>query len=153
MSETPVRLRSKPTFLTTQLATHARRLVTDAFARAGARGYHYRVLATLEENGPQSQADLGRSVNMDRSDVVAAVNQLSELGQVERRADPDDARRKIVHLTAAGRRQLRRLDRELAEAQEQFVAPLDDTERATLQRLLERLVDHHEATAATVASD
>ena len=153
MANTPVRLRSRPTFLVTQVALHARRLVTDAFTRAGARGYHYRVLATLEEHGPLSQADLGRSVNMDRSDVVAALDQLAELGQVERRPDPDDARRKIVHLTAAGRRQLRRLDREVTEAQEQFVAPLDDDERATLQRLLERLLDHHDATTPTGRSD
>jgi DNA-binding MarR family transcriptional regulator len=145
MTGTPERLTSKPTYLTTQLAVHARRFVTEAFTRADARGYHYRLLAALEASGPQSQADLGRGVNVDRSDVVAAVNQLAALGQVERRADPADARRWIVHLTAAGRRQLRRLDRELARAQEQFLQPLDEDERAQLHRLLTRLLAHHES--------
>jgi MarR family transcriptional regulator, lower aerobic nicotinate degradation pathway regulator len=145
VTDAPRRLTSKPTYLTTQLATHARRLVTEAFDRAGARGYHYRLLSALEEAGPQSQAELGRGVNVDRSDVVAAVNQLVELGHVERRADPTDARRWIVHLTPAGSRQLRRLDRELAIAQAEFTAPLTAKERAEYQRLLSRLLAHHEA--------
>jgi DNA-binding MarR family transcriptional regulator len=144
MPTTPGRLRAKATYLTTQVAAHAHRLAGDAFARAGARGYHYRLLAALDEHGPQSQAELGRGVQVDRSDVVAAVNELEALGHVERRADPTDARRKIVHLTAAGRRQLRRLDRELAAAQERFLAPLDEAERTAYQATLTTLLDHHD---------
>ncbi|WP_435792456.1 hypothetical protein [Amycolatopsis tolypomycina] len=36
-------------------------------AVAGARGYHYRILATLHEFGPSSQAGLGRRGRVDRS--------------------------------------------------------------------------------------
>lgn len=143
MTRTPSRLSSKPTYLTTQLAAHARRLVSEAFANADARGYHYRLLAALDEFGAESQAELGRGVSMDRSDVVAAVNELEALGQVERRADPGDRRRKIVHLTPVGRRQLRRLDRQLARAQELFMAPLSDDDRATCRALLTTLLEHH----------
>jgi MarR family transcriptional regulator, lower aerobic nicotinate degradation pathway regulator len=77
------------------------------------------------------------------------VNQLAELGQVERRADPGDARRKIVHITAAGRRQLRRLDQELDRAQERFVSPLDHDDRATYLRLLSTLLEHHSTAPAS----
>lgn len=143
MARTPRRLNSKPTYLTTQLATYARRLVTEAFANADARGYHYRLLAALDEFGPESQAELGRGVSMDRSDVVAAVNELEALGQVERRLDRADGRRKIIHLTPVGRRQLRRLDRELARAQELFMAPLADDDRATYRAMLTTLLEHH----------
>jgi DNA-binding MarR family transcriptional regulator len=150
VADTPIRLSSKPTYLTTQLATYAARFVSEAFADADARSYHYRLLAALDEAGPQSQADLGRGVRIDRSDVVAAVNELVALGQVERTADPTDARRRIIHLTAAGRRQLRRLDRELARAQARFMEPLDDEEQTEYLALLTRLLEHHEAARRSI---
>ena len=143
MDRLPNRLAGAPTFLTTQLATHAHRLASEAFETAGARGYHYRALATLAEHGPLSQADLGRSVNMDRSDVVAAMSELEALGQVERHPDPDDGRRRMVRITTAGRRQLGRLDRALSVAQEGFLAPLATGDRARLTSLMATLLAHH----------
>ncbi|MEV1174226.1 hypothetical protein [Nonomuraea sp. NPDC049784] len=53
--------------LITQTATHAARLVSEALDMAGARRYHYALLATLEEFGPSSQAELGRRCAIDRS--------------------------------------------------------------------------------------
>lgn len=144
MTSTPRRLATKPTYLTTQLAVHARRLVMDAFSAAGARNYHYRVLAAADELGPMSQAVLGRSVSMDRSDVVAAINQLVGLGHVERLPDPTDRRSNVIHVTAAGRRQLRRLDEELADAQDRFLAPLSAAERINLEEHLTTLLEHHD---------
>ena len=54
-----------------------------------------------------------------------------------------------MHLTTAGKRQLRRLDRALAAAQGQFVAPLAATDRARLDELLTTLLDYHEQIDAT----
>ena len=143
MDDLPDRLADKDTFLTTQLGSTAHQLAAAAFSRAGARGYHYRVLAALDEHGPLSQADLGRAVHMDRSDVVGAVAELEELGQVGRSADPTDGRRRIVTVTATGRRQLQRLERELTTAQDEFLAPLTDADRRRLHELLTRLYRHH----------
>lgn len=143
MTEFPERLATKATFLTTQAANHARRLSGKAFERAGARGYHYRILAALSEHGPMSQADLGRSIHMDRSDIVSAVNELAELGQIERRRDDADARRRQVSITDAGGAQLRRLDHELAVAQSDYLAPLTAAESDALRSLLAKLLTHH----------
>lgn len=145
MEDLPERLAATPTFLVTQLATHAHRFASEAFERAGARGYHYRVLAALADRGPQSQADLGRRVNMDRSDIAGAVDDLVGAGHVDRRVDPADARRRLVRLTPAGRRQLARLDRSLAAAQQEFLAPLEAEARATFVSLLTELLTHHSA--------
>jgi hypothetical protein len=46
-------LRSKPTWLITHLATHAGRLLGEAFDAGEWRRYHYALLAALEEFGPQ----------------------------------------------------------------------------------------------------
>src|SRR6266849_9227174 len=98
----PARLTDKPTWLISQVSTHAHRLLTERLAAAGARGYHYRLLAALEEFGPASQASLGRRSGIDRSDVVAALNELGGRGLVERMPDPADHRRNIVTITPAG---------------------------------------------------
>jgi MarR family transcriptional regulator, lower aerobic nicotinate degradation pathway regulator len=143
--ETPSRLRDTPSWLMTQAATHAHRLVSEGFAAAGARGYHYRLLAALEEFGPSSQAALGRRTNIDRSYVVAAVNELANGKLVERARNPEDRRRNIVTITPAGVRKLRRLDGVLAGIQDELLAPLSTDERDELARLLRRVLDHHVA--------
>jgi DNA-binding MarR family transcriptional regulator len=142
---TPARLTSKPTWLISQAAMHGHRLLTDGLAPAGSRGYHYRLLAALEEFGPASQARLSGRAGVDRSDVVAALNDLAARGMVERTPDPADRRRNIVTITPAGRAHLRRLDRLLAGVQDELLAPLSPAERAQLVRLLTRILEHHGA--------
>ncbi|MFD9705681.1 MarR family winged helix-turn-helix transcriptional regulator [Lentzea sp. NPDC059081] len=144
VEETPERLAGKPSWLLTQLAVHAHRLASEGFAEAGARGYHYRVLAALDEFGLMSQAEIGRRCNMDRSDVVAAVSELEREGFVDRAQDPRDRRRNTVTLTEQGRTQLRRLDRALDQAQDHLLGPLDEQDRRTLTRLLGVLLTHHQ---------
>ncbi|WP_251096466.1 MarR family transcriptional regulator [Streptomyces sp. Caat 7-52] len=144
MEEVPERLAAKPSWLITQLAVHARRLVFDGFTAAGARGYHYRILAALDEFGAASQAELGRRCRMDRSDVVAAVGGLVEQGFVDKAPDPDHGRRNKVTLTRAGAQQLQRLDRALDRAQDDLLQPLSAEDREVLTRLLTRVLARHE---------
>ncbi|MGK5740593.1 MarR family winged helix-turn-helix transcriptional regulator [Micromonospora sp. URMC 103] len=143
--QAPTRLRTTPSWLLSQTAAQAHRLVADGLGALGVRGYHYRLLAALAEIGPASQADLGRSCGIDRSDVVAALNDLAERGLVERSPDPADRRRNVVTLTGAGRRDLRRMEEALDRAQEALLAPLSDSDRDQLLRLLSTLLSHHAA--------
>ncbi|HVV08935.1 MarR family winged helix-turn-helix transcriptional regulator [Amycolatopsis sp.] len=141
--EIPSRLSGLPSWLLTQSASHAHRLVSEGFAQVGMRGYHYRLLATLEEFGPASQADLGRRSGIHFSDVVAALNELAEQDLVRRDPDPADRRRNVVTITPAGRRKLKRLDRTVEGVQEELLAPLNPEEREQLTGLLARLLKHH----------
>jgi DNA-binding MarR family transcriptional regulator len=113
------------------------------FGVGGARGYHFRLLATLAEFGPASQASLGRRTGIDRSDVVAAINELAADGYVDRSPDPDDGRRNIITLTAAGKRQHKRLAELVRKAQDEIFAPLSATERDQLAKLLTKVLTHH----------
>lgn len=143
--QTPARLREKPSWLIHQLSTAAHRLLVERLAAAGARGYHYRVLAALAEFGASSQADLGRRALMDRSDVVAVVNELADLGHAERAADQADRRRNVITITPEGLARLGELDRVLDGLQDELLAPLPPAERSQLTTLLERVLDHHAA--------
>ena len=136
-----------PSFLLTQTAAHAGRLVSEGFAAAGARGYHYRLLATLLESGPASQAELGRRTGIHLSDMVAAINELAAGGYVERSPDPGDRRRNVVTITARGRRRAAELAGRVAAIQEELLAPLSAAERDELTALLTTLLRHHRAQA------
>jgi DNA-binding MarR family transcriptional regulator len=105
------------------------------------RGYHYRLLATLDQFGPASQADLGRDAGIDRSDVTLALTQMEELGLVVREVDSSNRRRKIVSITKAGAATLRDLDVVLDGIQERLLAPLSPAQRVQFAKIMTRLGD------------
>jgi MarR family transcriptional regulator, lower aerobic nicotinate degradation pathway regulator len=141
--QSPAGLSTTPTWLLNQTASHAARLLSEGFAAHDLRGYHYRLLATLAEDGPASQADLGRRCGIDRSDVVAAINDLAGRGLVVRAPDPADRRRNVISVTDAGTDEARRMGATLERVQDDLLAPLSTTERDQLTRLLTRLLHHH----------
>jgi len=141
----PARYTRMPSWLIGQASILGHRILVETMAAAGARGYHYRVLATLEEFGPASQATLGRRSGIHLSDMVATLNELAERGFVERSPDPEDKRRNIITITAAGRREARRLEKRAEQVQDELLAPLSADEREQLTGLLSRILDHHRA--------
>jgi DNA-binding MarR family transcriptional regulator len=133
------RIDRMPTWLLSRANARAQAIRVDAFAVAGSSGYLARLLASLGDEGTASQAELSRRTGIDPSDVVTAVNELISRRFVTRRRDPRDARRNVVQLTTAGSAELERLDAVVAEIQERFLAPLSESERRQLQRLLGKL--------------
>jgi DNA-binding MarR family transcriptional regulator len=105
----------------------------------GLRGYHYRLLAALDEWDPASQAALGRGTGIDRSDVTAALVDLEERGLVRRDVNQADRRRNVVSITAAGARHLEALDKIVDEVQERLLAPLSEGERRQFITLTRRI--------------
>ena len=98
------RVSGQPTWLLSRANARAQQILHDAFGREGLPGYHYRLLAALDEFGHTSQADLGRRTGIDRSDIVAAVNDLVASGLVSRTPDADDRRRNVIAITSAASR-------------------------------------------------
>ncbi|MFG3347528.1 MarR family winged helix-turn-helix transcriptional regulator [Streptomyces sp. NPDC048018] len=139
-AQTPDRLRGLPSRLLAMTAARADRVVGERLAAEDARKWHYAVLASLDEHGPTSQAGVSRRTGIYRSDLVAVINELEERGHVARTPDPADRRRNVVTLTAQGRRHLKRLDKVLADAQDDLMEPLSVAERALLVSLLERML-------------
>jgi MarR family transcriptional regulator, lower aerobic nicotinate degradation pathway regulator len=137
----PKRLKEMPTWLLNEASMKAHRLLTDALTKAGSRGYHYRLLAALSEYGPASQASLGRRTSVDRSDVVATVDDLVTRGDVIRSRDPADLRRNVITITPNGLRHYRRLDRILQAVQDRLLDPLSPSDRDRLIAMLRRIID------------
>ncbi len=145
--ETPDRLRRRASRLLSQLTMRSDRLITEGLARANARKWHYAVLASLQEYGPGSQAELSRRSGIYRSDMVGVLNELVERDLVERAPDPGDRRRNIITISTQGRRHLRLLDKVLDDLHDELLAPLCPAERDQFVQLLTRLLDHHTQTS------
>ncbi|MGV9770646.1 MarR family winged helix-turn-helix transcriptional regulator [Streptosporangium sp. NPDC003464] len=103
-------------------------------------GRLHRNRASCLRRGPDGG---GHVTGIDRSDMVAIANDLVRRRLLERVPDPEDHRRNIITITATGREQLTHLDRLVATAQDEFLAPLPAADRRNLIDLLTRLIDHH----------
>ena len=133
------RVAGRPTWLLSRANARSHRLLTEAFAVEGLRGYHFRLLAALDQYGPASQRDLARHTGIDRSDVVNTLNDLVSGGLAQREPDLADRRRNIVTITKRGAGALERLDAVLDDVQDAVLAPLTTNERKTFVRLLAKL--------------
>lgn len=90
----------------------AARLITkmyeDHLAPAGLTSSQFALLAHLDETGSASIKHLVDALAMERTSIVRALQPLERDGFVVQKPDQDDARRNLVSLSAAGRRQLAR---------------------------------------------
>ena len=142
-AKVPERLRALPSRLLNLAAGYAQRQVADRLATLDSRKWHYATLAALEEFGPDSQSGLSDRTGIYRSDLVATINELTARGFVVRAPDPADRRRNAITLTGEGRRHLTQLDALIADAEAEFLAPLSESDRAELIRILKLIVGHH----------
>ena len=95
-------------------------------------------LSYLGDHDGAPQQELVDALCMDAKNVVLLLNDLEDLGHLERRRDAEDRRRHRVHITAAGRHALERAARAQEEIEDEVLQGLDPAERATLWKLLTR---------------
>ena len=140
----PEELVSSTLFLLKRLGMTAKEKSLAGFDEAGLHPYHHAILAVLDEGERETQATIADALAVDRSMLVGLLDQLEERGMVERRRDPNDRRRQMVKLTAAGRRQLTEFRKMVEELENDFLAALDEEERRTLHDLLLRVAAHRD---------
>jgi DNA-binding MarR family transcriptional regulator len=116
----------------------------DAFEGTGLSPMHYGVLVLLEEDPRETQATIADALGYDRSHLVGLLDELEKGGLIERRRDLEDRRRHLVSLTPEGKKALARLRAIVTGVDDEFLAPLDADERATLHQLLLKLAAAHD---------
>jgi DNA-binding MarR family transcriptional regulator len=123
-------------------AQAAQSLATERLEPIGLTARGWGVLSTLVESGPLTQIELATRLAIDRTAMVYLIDELEEGGLVRRVRSPDDRRAFHINLTAKGRGVQRRGAAALASARDQLLAPLVPDERAQLNTLLTRVIDH-----------
>lgn len=101
------------------------------------RGY---VVLQVAAARPQSQQALAATTGLDKSTMVATVDELEGAGLVERRPDPGDRRVRLVTVTDAGRTAADRARAVVADTEDEVLADLGD-DRAVLRSLLLRALE------------
>jgi DNA-binding MarR family transcriptional regulator len=89
-------------------------------------------------DGPMTLREIARAVDVDPPAATVGVDKLEALGLVHRTAHPDDNRRKLVHLTDAGREAAQRGQVILNEPPP-ALANLGPDDLARLDEILRRL--------------
>lgn len=105
----------------------------------GMCGSDFGVLEALLHKGPLTVSALGAKVLLTSGSITTAVDRLEARGLVERANDTHDRRTRIVHLTAEGRKLIRKLFAQHETEMRHAVSALDGGERATLIELLKKL--------------
>lgn len=134
----PAALVATTGFLLSKAAQRAVADVEVALRPLGIRTRHYGVLAALAEAGPLSQQRLGEWLRVDRTTMIALVDDLEQLGLAARRRLSTDRRAYALELTPAGERLLADGRAVIAAAEEQTLAALSAAERRHLHALLQR---------------
>jgi DNA-binding MarR family transcriptional regulator len=96
------------------------------------------LLSYLSSGAPALQQQLCESLWLDPNNCVLLLNELEDLGYVQRKRDPADRRRHVVELTEAGRTALERAEAAQESLGDELFGALSDEERATLRSLLGR---------------
>lgn len=117
-----------------------RAVAERALAPLGLGVKEFGALALLVAEGALSQQRLGRRQGVDRTTMVAVIDELERKGLVERRRNPRDRRAYSLHATAEGRRVLGRAGQAAKRAEHEFLAPIPPGDRRHLKDLLRMLV-------------
>jgi DNA-binding MarR family transcriptional regulator len=107
----------------------------------GMRLKPYMALGYIRDHPGATQQELENVLFMDANTVVLILNELEAAGFSIRKRDPQDRRRHIVEMTAAGRRAIERADKARESLEDEVLAPLSDEERKTLRGLVERVLE------------
>jgi DNA-binding MarR family transcriptional regulator len=134
-------LGQRPGFLVRRLHQIHLALFAEECKVFGVTPVQYSILTVAAAQPGLDQAALANEVGVDRTTMADVLARLERRGLVRRTRVETDARRKLVHATAAGQRLLARMDGPAQRAHRRTVAALPPKQRAAFIELLHRLVE------------
>lgn len=105
----------------------------------GFRGRHLHIMRLADES-PLSQQQLSDLTGLDRTTMVAAIDDLERLGFASRRRSATDRRKHIIVLTSRGRQALADAAPQVEEVKHRLFRHLDEDQRRVLHALATRLL-------------
>jgi len=128
-------------FLLSQLGHRSASVFADLIASIDLTPPHAGILRVIAAEPGRSQQALSGQLGLLPSRVVAYVDELEDLGYVERRRNPDDRRLHALYLTPSGKKALSKIG-ELGRQHERLMtAGLNSEQRDTLRQLLAAIAE------------
>jgi DNA-binding MarR family transcriptional regulator len=132
-------MRDRVPFLLYRAAEASHALANQMLAEVGLAARQVGILTMVSELGPMTQKALADALRIDRTTMVALIDDLEQRGLAVRQRHPRDRRAFLICPTDAGRAALKSALAILDEQQRRFLAPLTQQERLHLGELLNRL--------------
>jgi len=113
------------------------------FARAvegtGMRQVLFGILAVVGANPGINQGAAGRSLGIQRANMVTLINQLADIGLLDRQTAAEDRRALALRLTPAGEKAFKECLERIEAHEKQMLSSLTAAERGTLIALLSKI--------------
>jgi MarR family transcriptional regulator, lower aerobic nicotinate degradation pathway regulator len=135
----PPSMRNRVPFLLFRASQASLSLANQMLASIGLCARQAGILTMVSELEPMTQKALADALGIDRTTMVALLDDLEGKGYVTRQRHPRDRRAFLVLPTGSGRTAKAAAVRILDEQQRRFLAPLTPAERGQLADLLTRL--------------
>src|SRR5688572_27462036 len=126
-------------FLMSQVGMHSSQLWRERMGTLGLDPRHIVLLRLVGAEEGRSQLALGKQMRLPPSRMVAFVDELEDLGLLERRPNPDDRRMRALYLTESGRQTLDAVMKISGEHEVQLTKGLTREERQELIGLLSKV--------------
>lgn len=123
-------------FLLVQLGLHGARRFGERLAPLGLEQRQAGMLIRLAANQGRSQQAIAEMIGVNATRMVFLVDELEELGLVERRRNPSDRRSHALYLTGQGLATVDQVRAVTAEHEAEMGAGLTEAQRAQLVSLL-----------------
>jgi len=138
-TELPPSMRDRVPFLLYRASQASLSLANQMLAEIALCARQVGILTMVTELEPMTQKALGDALRIDRTTMVALLDDLEAKGYVARQRHPRDRRAFLIHPTDLGRAAKIAAVRILDEQQRRFLGPLTPAERGQLAVLLKRL--------------
>lgn len=129
-------------FLLRQLGNHATTLFADQIAAFDLTLPQVGILRAIGADPGRSQQVLSGQLGLVPSRLVTHMDELEERGYIERRRNRNDRRLHALHLTAEGKKLVRKLSGLTRAHEDQLTAGLEPGQCEALRNLLTTMVAH-----------
>jgi DNA-binding MarR family transcriptional regulator len=113
----------------------------------------WRVIAVLSRYPGLSAREVAHKTRMDAVAVSRAVNRLLRAGRLRRAIAPDDRRRSVLHVSAAGAMVYREVAPLALEIERALIEVLPAADRETLDRVIGTLTERADALSKTLRTN
>ena len=105
----------------------------------GVSMWGYSVLVALDRSAIRTQAALAEVIGADKTRIIAILDELQAKGLIERVADPEDRRARLLAITKEGRKVKDATQTKKQSGEERWLGTLSATDRAVFLRVLQEL--------------